>query len=434
MAQFQQLTIGSRGPERLADADGGMVLVFNNDASNDVWLNDDPFNMVADPGYAAPLPPGGTVVLDGTSDVWGICAAGKTAVVTLIPGGRLFFQFVEILVKTLLVSASAGNGIFVYDPAPAIGKLIASVTAQTGTDPEGNTTYAGVSVYDPASGNVIELDAGTIFLFNQVSGAWFATISPQGLLVYSGPPALGNLVASITAAAGVDSHGNAFLQGISSYTNIGNFAQLLNSVLTFGLTGSGFAGNPDVGTDAGGQQLIINSASNGTSNGTEIALDLNQVTVQKQAGAPAGTLLNVVGIIAATGAQALPAVHPGTASTIETWQSMNTRGYQTGWADSGNNPPGRWRLTASPASWVQMQGSLNTGTTADNTVILNLPLVYHPAQNHGNFSGRLIVPSNAAVQGRLNVFTSGNVTITGLSALGAGVEVVIPEGSGYSLD
>src|SRR5712691_4176710 len=109
MAQFQQVTIGSGGPEKVADADGGMVLLFNNDANNDIWLNDDPFNMVADPSYAAPVPAGASVVLDGTGDVWAICAPGQRAVVTLIPGGRLFFQFVEILVKTLLVSASAGN-------------------------------------------------------------------------------------------------------------------------------------------------------------------------------------------------------------------------------------------------------------------------------------------------------------------------------------
>lgn len=48
-------------------------------------------------------------------------------------------------------------------------------------------------------------------------------------LYYSGAPALGNLVASVSAAAGTDIYGNAYLSGITSY--FGNTAQQNNSGL-----------------------------------------------------------------------------------------------------------------------------------------------------------------------------------------------------------
>lgn len=124
----------------------------------------------------------------------------------------------------------------------------------------------------------------------------------SGIFVYSPAPGAGNLIASITAAAGTDPFGNAYKAGITSYQlGTGIFAQLLAGAFVVGKTGSGFASNPDAGTDGGGQQLILNSASNGVNNGTEIALGLTKVTIQKQAGAPAVPLLDVVGFLAATG-------------------------------------------------------------------------------------------------------------------------------------
>lgn len=39
----------------------------------------------------------------------------------------------------------------------------------------------------------------------------------EGVFVYNGPPALGNLIASITSADGIDVYGNAFVHGVVSY-------------------------------------------------------------------------------------------------------------------------------------------------------------------------------------------------------------------------
>jgi hypothetical protein len=66
-------------------------------------------------------------------------------------------------------------------------------------------------------------------------------INKTGLFVYNGPPALGNLVGSITAGGGVDPYGNAYQPTISSYFNT-QIASMISAQLQFRDTG--FSVNP----------------------------------------------------------------------------------------------------------------------------------------------------------------------------------------------
>jgi hypothetical protein len=203
----------------------------------------------------------------------------------------------------------------------------------------------------------------------------------------------------------------------------------------------GTAGNPGVaGTQPGGG----GGGPGGGGAGGRAGAD-GKVTITYQTGA--SNLIAAIAGIAGTDAASNAfgagftgqgaAFHPGGSPTsVEAFQSMTTRGYQNAWSDFGSNPPGSWRLLfqGSPGM-VGLRGSLSTPLNPpDGQVILNLPAAYHPASNHPNFSPRLIVPSNAAVQGRLNILSNGNLTIAGLAALAAGVEVIIPESSAFSLD
>lgn len=61
-------------------------------------------------------------------------------------------------------------------------------------------------------------------------------------LYYSGPPALGNLVASVSAAAGTDTPGNHYLAGVASYRNTAPFGAIQvngNSLLFWSQTAAG---------------------------------------------------------------------------------------------------------------------------------------------------------------------------------------------------
>jgi len=84
--------------------------------------------------------------------------------------------------------------------------LVSSWAASAGTDPFGNAYPAGFNI---GSGAVF---AGTDFVINS-NGAFF----------YSGTPAAGNLVVSITQSGGTDPFGNVYLVNVTTYTNLGAF-------------------------------------------------------------------------------------------------------------------------------------------------------------------------------------------------------------------
>ncbi len=114
---FQQINVGSSASLLVGEGEGP-VLLFNSDPSVTVSLGDDGFDVVSgDITTTAPLPPLATAVFDGKRSVYGSTSPGQSALVSRYPGGLNFFQLVELLVKTLLISASAGNGLFVYSGA-----------------------------------------------------------------------------------------------------------------------------------------------------------------------------------------------------------------------------------------------------------------------------------------------------------------------------
>lgn len=178
-------------------------------------------------------------------------------------------QAVSLIV---LDEATSGySGIFGYSPAPGPGNLIFSVAAKAGTDPYGNAypqglglgtgtiiidnPTAGVFVYSgtPAFGNLI------VSMAAQAGSDAFGNSYPQGLgvkagtitgativadgtsgqfLVYSGTPAFGNLICSVSGAAGSDAFGNAYKMGFTNYVSATAFININNNEIQFAGSGS----------------------------------------------------------------------------------------------------------------------------------------------------------------------------------------------------
>jgi hypothetical protein len=186
VANFGQVTV-SKGAALLVQQGSGPVLLNNTDANNTVWLSGDPFDVVpGDTSTTAPLPPLASVAFDGSASVYGACPAGQSAVISIYPGGGNFFQLVELLVKTLLISGAAGNGLFAYSAAPALGDLIASISAVPTTDPEGNNVGAGIL-------SMVPNGSGGWANFSALSGGvvQIGTSSEVGLLELQGAQDIG---------------------------------------------------------------------------------------------------------------------------------------------------------------------------------------------------------------------------------------------------
>jgi len=111
--------------------------------------------------------------------------------------------------SAIIQISPAYEAIFLYEElfGPQ-GPLLAALAGKAGTDPNAGTPFpAGLFV----SAGIIE---GTQIIASGASGE---------ILVYSGTPAAGNLIGSVSGAAGTDAQGNAYLRGTTSYTNGGLF-------------------------------------------------------------------------------------------------------------------------------------------------------------------------------------------------------------------
>jgi hypothetical protein len=144
-----ELVPGNRAAQ-IVTAGSGPVLWFNSDEANTVYLGDSS-GITAVQQTVTPLPPLSWVAFDGKADVWAICPVGQSVTMYAYPGGMNFFQLAEIIVKTILISASAGNGLFTYSGAPGPGDLIASIVGPgTADDPFGNACLPGFVTYGSA--------------------------------------------------------------------------------------------------------------------------------------------------------------------------------------------------------------------------------------------------------------------------------------------
>lgn len=140
-----------------------------------------------------------------------------------------------VITNTLIVFGTAG-GIFVYNGTPALGNPPIFWATSASTDPFGN----------PIPSTVGLTGMGTFEAGNTI-------INSSGIFVYSSTPALGNLLASFAGAAGTDSFGNVFQQGLDV-----NGAIILTATAAPNTPGAGSVG---LFANASGALQIVDSGS-----------------------------------------------------------------------------------------------------------------------------------------------------------------------------
>lgn len=259
--------------------------------------------------------------------------------------------------------------------------LLVSIASRAGTDDHGNPYPQGLNV---SQGTL----AGSTF-----KGTDFE-INPAGAFFYSGTPAAGNLVASVSRTQGTDAHGNAYLTGIVSY-------------------------GPDTFSGTG---FIATQIWQGDISWYHAATEAGPWTAEAIAGwNDAGLLLQTASSpveIEALGSsvnipsplfQALVALQPGTTATSETWHTVSS--LPAGWTATGAGV--RYRLM--PDNSVRIQVSASIGpTAASGTVnIVTLGTGYVPSNPFrgcapGIFTGNTAWQTGI-VNSRLQVTTGGVV-------------------------
>lgn len=203
------------------------------------------------------------------------------------------------IVSTLIFQEGTGfTGLFFYSPTVGHGNLVGSWTANAGTDPYGNTYPAGLSVDEGVitggdiSGATITggTISGTVISGTTIEGSDWQFLSNGSLLIYSGTPAHGNLVMSLSPAGGTDAHTNVYPQGITVGTigaSTGPSINIPNQTFTSGRPEINFVG--PTGAIAGGIYTDIVSLlldlSIGTIGGPQILFNNNTGNIEALSGA-----------------------------------------------------------------------------------------------------------------------------------------------------
>lgn len=65
-------------------------------------------------------------------------------------------EFNDVVIRG---SVNIGGDSFYYDGVPGVGNLVASIAADGGTDPFGNTYLPGIAVYEPSTGAVVRINS-----------------------------------------------------------------------------------------------------------------------------------------------------------------------------------------------------------------------------------------------------------------------------------
>lgn len=203
-------------------------------------------------------------------------------------------------------------------------------------------------------------------------------IDDEGLFVYSGTPASGNLIANIAASAGVDEFGNAYLAGVVSYDGP-VFASLNNSNLLLGLIAE--AVDAGVVGLASGDEVFLSSPTFNKDPATIVLVNgLDSVTPTSSTAYPHIDIGGSTGGTTAwiNGALIHSTVSAGV-STAETWHAP---AYAASWSGTatfagiGNFQTLRMRLDGEDNVWYE--GCFQAGAAAGATVFTAPAGYYNP--------------------------------------------------------
>jgi hypothetical protein len=302
----------------------------------------------------------------------------------------------------------------------------------------------------------------------------------DGLFVYNGTPAAGNLIASIAPAAGTDAYGNSYVGGITTYSASGDVELAAGEIFLFDSSNlwmtmskaglfvyqsPGGAGNliasiaPVAGTDAYGNIYPegIRTVDAASQRNVTIAADTISLAFVSSLGATIGPDSGASGMLltgphvpislpnpasldlipgSATSGISGPhallgdgvdirATKPGSPGTVEPWHQVGAAGepaFQNGWANSGSGKNLAFRLNA--LGEVDIYGDLTVPATP-NTVIFTLPASYQPSGTNEQID---VLVANQAGITRAAVGINGTVTVANMPA---GATRIILKGTVY---
>jgi hypothetical protein len=186
-----------------------------------------------------------------------------------------------IVVARLVIIVGTTGALFVYSPTAGPGNLVASLAAAAGTDSFGNAYDAGLTAGSSGGAHIGLGLTGDLFVHNAATAIvdWIHAADGSIRIYNSGGAAAGNLIASIAPVAGSDPFGNAYLQGVSTYTPGSFTAELVNGQLLLSsvaaitkITVPGTLTLVDAGAGSATPELVLTSPATSAVNVAQLIL------------------------------------------------------------------------------------------------------------------------------------------------------------------
>lgn len=265
------------------------------------------------------------------------------------------------------------------------------------------------------SGWTVKKDGSAEFNNLAIRGTFNGTnfiINSTGAFFYSGTPATGNLIVSVTNVSGTDAFGNAFQQGTTSYGTLpGPFVQMFGATFTLSsnaaattITHSGQVNLTD--SVAAGQAPAINIISPNTALISSAGRGEIVVRGQSHDASVAAAVISD---------QILTWIPGGTHTTVEVWNAMSVI---NGWSNTGGSDvTAQYRMVASPPNSVEIIGCIHE-TAKTSNVFATLPSGYQPVKIQG-FGAHISVATGGtavATTAGIQCDTSGNLSLLGYAS------------------
>lgn len=262
----------------------------------------------------------------------------------------------------IITSGGVATGLFVYNGNPGAGNppVFSVVAPGVTADPFGNHVDAVMQAGVPGTGQTT-IDASGRILLSGASGTDVIQLDPanQQMLVYSDPPALHSLLASLSAQQTVDGFGNQVRQSVAGYGTDGSAVILAGDRMAY-----------YDGFNVNFADLVGSHAAQALSPTAHVVMDWAWVAFRSIlfGGIPVDQVV---------------ALHPGTAGTAETPQAF---AFTNGWTSGGaTRATPQYFLNAAPATAgnnsVHVEGSLKVppgGFVGGQQVASAAPAGYRP--------------------------------------------------------
>jgi hypothetical protein len=233
MTKFGSLEIPVFPGLQVVEADGHPMTIQNN-GTNTVYLSDRVANP-RDTTQVTPFAVNQTAAFDGSVDVYATALPGALSSIIRFPGSTNFFQPASQVGKATISATqpvnpsvgdiwfdtAAGNAMFTWNGS-------AWVAVQFGTQAIAASSVTAALI---AAGTVV---AGIVNGTTLTGATVIADGSSGGLFVYSGVPALGNLILASAGIGGSDSFGNQYFAGTTAIDSLGSYCNIFAAALNFG--------------------------------------------------------------------------------------------------------------------------------------------------------------------------------------------------------